>query len=143
MCCFQALQRALVAREISERRLNALKGMEMEHGGYRARIQALVELADSRLKAFENLQQEFDNFAAQVKTLESEMHEEALKTVNQQVMKARVETMLEFQRGECSAADVADSMRIYNDAYPKDAFIVGALEGNGDVSKKKSFPGGQ
>ena len=55
MCYFQALQRALVAREIFERRLNALKGMEMEHGGCRARIRDLVELADSRLKAFENL----------------------------------------------------------------------------------------
>ena len=56
--------------------------------------------------------------------MQDEMHAEAQKSITQQVMKARVETMLDFQRGEASIDDIPDTVRIYNEAYPDDAFLL-------------------
>ena len=69
-------------------------------------------------------------FATRVQVMQAEMHAEAQKSITQQVMKARVETMLDFQRGDASIDDIPDTVRIYNEAYPDDAFPVDELRGD-------------
>lgn len=58
-------------------------------------------------------------------------------------MKARVETMLEYHRGEWSAWDVAKTVRIYNDTYPDDAFQMDYLDDDNvrHESPKGNAPG--
>ena len=68
-------------------------------------------------EALEKEQKDFDKFASRVKTLEREMHDGARRTITQQAMRARVETMLEFHRGELLLKDIGEAVRIYNDAY--------------------------
>lgn len=63
------------------------------------------------------------------------MHDEALKMATQQIMRTRVEMMLEYHRGEQSSWDIAETVKIYNVAYPDDAFSVNGLGGN-DVEAK-------
>ena len=95
-------------------------------------------------QAHEVLQKEFDDFATRVQVMQDEMHAKAQKSITQQVMKARVETMLDFQRGEASVDDVPDTVCIYNEAYPNDAFPVDDLGGddNAAESPKDDAPDG-
>lgn len=55
------------------------------------------------------------------------MHDGAQSAITQQLMKARVETMFEFQHGEWSLSDVPETVHIYNQAYPGDAFAAANL----------------
>ena len=125
--CFQALQSALVARQVHDRQASALEALQRNHSGCAGKIKILNDLAESRYQAHAALQKEFDDFASRVQVMQAEMHAEAQKSITQQVMKARVETMLDFQRGDSSVDDIPDTVRIYNEAYPDDAFPVDDL----------------
>ncbi|KAL1803527.1 hypothetical protein ACET3Z_032174 [Daucus carota] len=119
---FCALQSTLVAGEVQKRHLKTLDDLKKEHAGCAAKMIALNELAESRLQTLQELQKEFNEFTLKVRSFESKMQDEVEKVLTQQAMRARVETMLEFQRGELSANDIPDTVRIYNEAYPEDAF---------------------
>lgn len=120
------------------RNLKLFKELEVEHGACSAKLRSLKEVADARLQMVGSIQSEFDEFANRVKNLEATMHDEAQKLVTQQIMKARVETMMEFLRGEWSSSDVADTVKIYNEAYPDDAFPDVVVEGEGGNLGPKS-----
>ena len=122
MSILQALQTSLAAQTVSERYARAYEVLEHEHGGCAARLQAAHDALEKERRAF-------DKFASRVKTLEHEMHDSAQRAITQQVMKARVETMFEFQRGELTTNDLAETVRIYNNAYPGDSFPTGTLRG--------------
>lgn len=130
LCVFllQALQTSLAAQTVYERYSRAYEELEREHGGCVARLQATRD-------ALEKERRDFDKFASRVKTLEREMHEGAQRTITQQAMRARVETMLEFRRGELSSKDIGEAIRIYNGAYPGDSFATDGLEGGANVGR--------
>ncbi|XP_063945074.1 uncharacterized protein LOC135151216 [Daucus carota subsp. sativus] len=125
---FHALQTSLAAQTVYERYSRAYEELEREHGGCVARLQATRD-------ALEKERRDFDKFASRVKTLEREMHEGAQRTITQQAMRARVETMLEFRRGELSSKDIGEAIRIYNGAYPGDSFATDGLEGGANVGR--------
>ena len=121
-----------------------MEALQRSHNSCAGKIRILTDLAESRYQAHEVLQKEFDDFAARVQVMQDEMHAEAQKSITQQVMKARVETMLDFQRGEASVDDIPDTVRIYNEAYPDDAFPVDDLGGDDNAveSPKDDAPDG-
>lgn len=120
-----------MTNEIYTRNVKLVKELESECNECLAKIQSLKEVVESHLQLVGSIQHEFDEFARRVRDLEATMHDEAQKLVTQQIMKARVETMVEFQRGEWSLSDVDDTIKIYNAAYPEDAFPVGVSDGDG------------
>ena len=119
-----------------------MEALQRNHSGCAGKIKILNDLAETRYQAHAALQKEFDDFAARVQAMQAEMHAEAQKSITQQVMKARVETMLDFQRGDASVADIPDVVRIYNEAYPDDAFPADDLGGedNAVESPKDGAP---
>ena len=129
----QALQSALVARQVHDRQASALEALQRNHSGCAGKIKIVNDLAESRYQAHTVLKKELDDFASRVQAMQAEMHAEAPKSITQQVMKARVETMLDFQRGDASVDDIPDTVRIYNEAYPDDAFPVDDLGGDDNV----------
>lgn len=74
------------------------------------------------LNAKNEIQKELDDFASKVQSLEDDMKREGEKVVHQQIMRTRVDMMMEYHRGEWSSLDVAETVKIYNDAFPDDAF---------------------
>ena len=100
-------------------------------------------MIESHQTSLENVQKEFDEFVVQVQSLEQQIHDGAQKTITQQIMKARVETMLEYHRGEQTLTDITDSVRIYNEAYQDDVFAPEGLEGdeNAERSPQDTNPG--
>lgn len=126
ICCLflQALQSALVARGRCHDLEKKLKKLQVEHKGYGERLRASQELASNHLKAKNALQQEFDEFTDNIQEMEKKVTEDANRAIQQGVMKARVEMMLEYHNDDWASWDLEESIRIYNEAYPEDVFPV-------------------
>lgn len=86
------------------------------------KLRAAQELASANVKARKALQLELDDFVAKVQSLEKKTREDAQKMITQHSMCARVEAMLEYFKGEHATWDMNETIRIYNEAYPTDAF---------------------
>lgn len=67
--------------------------------------------------------------------MEKKVTKGANKVVQQGVMKARVEMMLEYQLGEWISWDIKDSVHIQNKAYPQDAIIIDAMDEDEPVTE--------
>lgn len=134
MLLLQALQTSLAAQSVSDRYERAYEELEREHGGCIAKLQTAHDALEKERRAF-------DKFASRMKTLEREMHDGAQQAIIQHVMKARVETMFEFQRGELTINDLAETVRIYNNAYPGDSFVIGTLGGDAGQSPEDNSLG--
>ncbi|KAK1389593.1 hypothetical protein POM88_017771 [Heracleum sosnowskyi] len=130
---FHILQSSLVARGICKEKMKKNKEFQVEHQGCASRIRKAEEEATKNLKNANDVQKEFDEFATKVQSLELKMQEEARQMATQQIMRTRVEMMLEYQRGEWKSWDIPEMVKIYNETYPEDAFV---LEGrDGDAGK--------
>lgn len=96
-----------------------------------------MDLAADNLKTATDVQKEFDEFAMKVQSMETGMREEAAKVATQQIMRTRVEMMLEYKRGEWKAWDIDETIRIYNEQYPEDAFPLETVAVGGEVEVPK------
>lgn len=112
----------MVAQEAYLNELKKYKELEEEHNKCGKKINSALGLAADNLKTAKNVQNELDEFAVKVQSMESGMREEAAKIATQQIMRTRVEMMLEYSRGEWKAWDVNETIHIYNEQYPEDAF---------------------
>lgn len=115
-------------RECCDRLLQRLKDVEAEHKGCADKLQIAKDEADKNLKSVIVVQKEFDDFADKVQALEQRLQEEAHKAATQQIMRTRAEMMLEYQRGEWNLWDVSETVKIYNETYPDDAFPMDAFD---------------
>ncbi|XP_074365267.1 uncharacterized protein LOC141706399 [Apium graveolens] len=127
---FHALQASLMAREVVENEYKKLKALEIAHSGCAKKMCCAQDLATANLKASIDVQKKFDEFSAKVQPLEARMNEEAQKAITQHAMRARVEMMMEYQRGGWTSWDMNETVRIYNEAYPKDVFPLFIAHGN-------------
>ncbi|XP_074326025.1 uncharacterized protein LOC141664065 [Apium graveolens] len=119
---FHTLQNIMVAREVYNHDMKKLKELEDGHMKCASKIQAAEELAFNNLKAMKDVQNELEEFASKVQSLEKEMRDEVEKAVHQQIMRTRVDTMLEYHRGEWKSRDVLETVKIYNTEFHDDAF---------------------
>ena len=86
------------------------------------KLQLTQVTASENLRLAREVQQDLDEFTVKVKATEEKMHDEAQKLITQHAMRARVETMMEYFKGEHVSWDMNETVRIYNEAYPGDAF---------------------
>lgn len=112
----------MVAQEVYLNELKKFKDLEEEHVKCAEKLKSALDLAADNLKAAKDVQKEFDEFATKVQSMESGMRDEAAKDATQQIMRTRVEMMLEYGRGEWKTWDVNETIRIYNEQYLEDAF---------------------
>lgn len=112
----------MVAHEFYVSELKRFKKIENDHVSSAEKIKSAMDRAAENLRISREVQKEFDDFANKVQSLESNMRDETAKVATQQIMRTRLEMMLEYSRGEWQAWDVNDTIRIYNEAYPDDAF---------------------
>lgn len=63
------------------------------------------------------------------------MKKEDKRVVHQQIMRTRVDMMLEYHRGDRRSQDVLETVLIYNEAYPDDAFPLDGLDPNNVEAK--------
>lgn len=115
-----------------------LNKVEMEHKSCAERLRASQELASTHLKAKNAIQREFDEFTDKIQDMEKKVTDAANKAIQQGVMKARVEMMLEYQNDDWASWDIDESIRIYNEAYPEDAFNVGTTNMDEDEPATES-----
>ena len=111
-----------MANEALKEELKRLKMIANMHRGCAQKLRSAQELAMSHLRTSNEVQQELDEFVEKVKKMEVTMHDEAQKLITQQTMRTRVEVMMEHFRGEHASWDMGETVRIYNEAYPGDAF---------------------
>lgn len=90
----------MVAREVYEHKVKKFKEIEAEHKGCAARIRFAEESSLESLKAKDDIKSELDDFALKVQSLEGDMKKEAEKVVHRQIMRTRLDMMLEYHRGE-------------------------------------------
>ncbi|XP_074351915.1 uncharacterized protein LOC141691070 [Apium graveolens] len=121
---FHVLQNTMAARENFENELKRFNQIELEHKNCPEKLRAALERAAENLKMAKEIRREFDEFTTKVQFLESEMRDEAAKLVTQQSMHTLVDMMLEYSCGGWKSWNVVDTMKIYNDFYPEDAFQV-------------------
>lgn len=112
----------MVAQEFYVNEFKKFKELEDEHEKCAEKLKSTFDLAANNLKAAKYFQCEFDEFAIKVQSMEIGMREEATRVATQQIMRTRVEMMLEYGRGEWKAWDVNETIRIYNEQHPEDAF---------------------
>lgn len=124
-----------MAQDSLEDESKKLKMLESAHNGWAQKLRVAQDLAAKNLNASQDVQEELDDFALKVQSLEQKMHEEAQKIITQHAIRTRVEMMLEYQRGEWSSWDVDETIRIYNEAYPNDAFSLFIPQSNKDGAK--------
>lgn len=127
----------MVAQEIYVNELKKFKELESEHSKCAEKLKLAHELVANNLKTAKEVQDEFDEFATKVQSMEIGMREEAAKVATQQIMRTQVEMMLEYVRGEWKAWDVNETIRIYNDQYPEDAFPLEAATMDDGVDSPK------
>lgn len=126
----QALQASLMAQEAS---LYESRSMEEKYKEVVTKLHASQAAASENLKVARDVQQDLDDFTVKVKATEEKMHEEAQKLITQHAMRARVETMMEYFKGEHLSWDMNETVRIYNEAYPDDAFPLHVPGGDEEV----------
>lgn len=127
----------MVAQEAYLIELKKFKELKDEHNKCGVKINSALGLAADNLKAAKNVQKELDEFAVKVQSMESGMRDEATKLATQQIMRKSVEMMLEHNQGEWRAWDIDETIRIYNEQYPDDAFPLEAATGNDGVDSPK------
>lgn len=86
------------------------------------KLKAARELAAAHLKTGMEIQRELDEFVEKVRVMERDLTANAQDEITRHVMRSRVEVMSEYFRGEHVGWDLNETIRIYNEAYPKDAF---------------------
>lgn len=96
----QTLQSTMVAHDFYLSELRRFQSLEENHKDCAARIQSALDRASDNLKASKEVQTEFDEFVSKVQSMEAEMCEQAVAAATQQIMRTRVEMMLEYSRGE-------------------------------------------
>ena len=99
-----------------------MRGLEDKYKECVNRLRATQVIASENLKAAKEVQKDLDEFTVKVKATEEKMHDEAQKLITQHAMRARVETMMEYFKGEHVSWDMNETVRKYNEAYPEDAF---------------------
>lgn len=114
--------------------------------------EARTEFCRVQQEVTQEVQGELKEFVKKVQSLEEKMTEEAQEAITHHAMRTRVEVMQEYFRGEHVSWDLNETMRIYNEAYPGDAFPLFApptvavaqedkgnliTEGKGEVDKDK------
>lgn len=127
----------MVAQEAYPIELKKFKELEEEHSKCDTKINSALSLADDNLKSAKDVQREFDEFAIKVQSMESGMRDEAAKIATQQIMQTRVEMMLEYSQGKWKAWDIDETIRIYNELYPEDAFTLEAVVGGERIEPVK------
>lgn len=127
----------MVAQEAYFIELKKFKELEEEHNKCGVKINSALGLAADNLKAAKNVQKELDEFDVKVQSMEAGMRDEATKLATQQIIRTHVEMMLEHNRGEWRAWDIDETIRIYNEQYPDDAFPLEAATGNDGVDSPK------
>lgn len=120
----------MVAREVYMHEMKKFKEMEVEHKDCASKIRAAEELSSRNVKAKNDVQSELDDFSSKFQYLEHDMRNEAQKVVYQQIIRTRLDMMLEYHRVEWSSWDEAEMVGIYNEAYPDDAFPLDDLYEN-------------
>ncbi|XP_074365030.1 uncharacterized protein LOC141706094 [Apium graveolens] len=135
---FYALQSILVAREIYNHKMQMNKELEVKYESCVKKLEIVENLAKERLVSLNNSQKEFDDFSNKVQSMEQDMCSEAEKVVYQQIMRTRVDMMLEYHRGEWNSWDVLETVKIYNEAFPDDAFPLDEFNSPDDDTGMKS-----
>lgn len=133
----QGFQCVMVAQEVYMNEFKKFKGLEKEHRKCARKIKSAFDLAADNLRAAKDVQNEFDEFVIKVQSMEAGMREEAAKVTTQQIMRTRVEIMLEYGRGEWKNWDVGETIHIYNEQYPKDAFPLEPVVVGGEAGAPK------
>ena len=123
-----------------DRLLQEMKALEEEHSKCSNQLSQAKEEVSRYSRIAGDLQREFDEFATKVQGLEEKMEDEGRKVATQQIMRTRVEMMLEYQRGEWAAWDIEDTVRIYNEAYPNDAFSIDDGAEDNPTDKQNGSP---
>lgn len=127
----QALQASLMTHEVMVHESKRLQDLEVKYGKCQSKLRVAQDLASTYLQTAKEVQDELDEFTAKVKVMEREMQDEAQKLITRHAMKARVEAVMEYFKGEHASWDVNEMVRIYNEAYPDDAFPL-HVQGGGD-----------
>ena len=117
------LQASLLARKAHKDLGSRLSALQSVHGLCAQKLRNAQESAAANLKAGREVQQELEEFVKKVKVMEVEMTGKAQEAITQQAMRTRVEVMQEYYRGEHTGWDLDETIRIYNEAYPEDAFL--------------------
>ena len=73
-----------------------MKKLQVEHKGCGEGLRASQELVSTHLKAKNAIQHEFDEFTDKIQEMEKKVTEDANRAIQQGVMKAHVEMMLEY-----------------------------------------------
>ncbi|XP_074351465.1 uncharacterized protein LOC141690576 [Apium graveolens] len=100
---FYTLQAIMVAREVHEYETKKFKDLEEEHKNCVGKIREAEELALSNLKALKDIQDELEDFTFKVQSMD--------------------------HRGEWSSWNIPETVRIYNEAFPDDAFPMNEFAG--------------
>ena len=111
-----------MTHEIMVYEAKRLQDLEAKYEKLQGKLRAAQDLASSYLKTAKDVQDELDEFTAKVKVTEKDMQDEAQKLITRHAMKARVEAVMEYFKGEHTSWDVNEMVGIYNEAYPDDAF---------------------
>lgn len=90
----------MVAREVYMHEMKKFKEMEVEHKDCASKIRAAEELSSWNVKAKNDVQSELDDFSSKFQYLEHDMRNEAQKVVYQQIIRTRLDMMLEYHRVE-------------------------------------------
>lgn len=114
-----------------EASMHESREMEEKYKEVVTKLHTAQVAASENLKAARDVQQDLDDFTVKVKATEEKMHDEAQKLTTQHAMRARVETMMEYFRGKHVSWDMNETVRIYNEAYPDDAFPLHVSGDNG------------
>ncbi|XP_074368348.1 uncharacterized protein LOC141708563 isoform X2 [Apium graveolens] len=121
---FHVFQSAMALRDLYESEFEKFSQLETEHKTCPEKLQAALDRAGENLKMAKEIQKELDDFVVKVQYLESEMREVTNKAAKQQIMRTRVEMMLEYSCGEWESWDVCDTLKTYNELFPNDAFAL-------------------
>lgn len=117
-----------MVRKVHKDQSSKQSTLEAAHGSCAQKLRIAQESAATNLKAGRKVQKELEDFVKKVRVMEKEMTGNALEAMTQQAMRTRVEVMQEYYRGEHVGWDLNETIRIYNEAYPMDAFPLHVAE---------------
>ena len=117
-----------MAQRVHKDQSSKLSALEVAHSLCAQKLKVAQESAAANLKAGREVQKELEDFVKKVRVMEKEMTGNAHEAMAQQAMRTRVEVMQEYYRGEHVSWDLNEAIRIYNEAYPTDAFSLHVTE---------------
>ena len=106
--------------------------LKQTHASCEEKIRVLREQVFLAEREENMTKQDLNAFAAEVQESKDNLVEESRKVATQDVMRSRVETMLEFHRGEWDLEDVDEAIKIFNETYLEDA-----INPNGGVWRRR------